>query len=216
MQAEAPRESTLAAMTTLRDRQKQLTRDTLLQTALELFGENRYATTTIDEIATAAGTTRATFYLHFSSKSEIARALINEADRILTEIDKPPLRGVVSSGDPALIREYIGHKFDQWETIKPYLLVAQQAAPSDPEVTELMESWFEGVAQNIKAGLDDADRFDPETRRMRGVLAFGQLEYLSVRWFRFGWLQPREICLDLMVDSWCHLLLEAGAGEQPG
>jgi AcrR family transcriptional regulator len=203
-------------MATLRDRQKQLTRDTLLRTALELFGDNRYSSTTVDEIATAAGTTRATFYLHFSSKGELARALIDDADRILVEIDKPPLREVVASGDPALIREYIGHKFDQWDTIKPYLLVAHQAAPGDPEVIDLMESWFEGVAQNIKGGLDDADRFLPETRRIRGVLAFGQLEYLSMRWFRFGWLQPREVCLDVMVDSWCHLLIDEGAAGDAG
>lgn len=197
-------------MATLRERQKQLTRETLLRCAMELFGENRYLSTTIDEIATAAGTNRATFYLHFSSKSELMRALIAEADRILVEIDDPPLDEVVASGDPALIRQYIGNKFDQWQIIKPYLLIAHQAAPSDPEVTELIESWFDSVAERISAGLDRADRFDPASRRTRGVLAFGQLEHLSMRWFRYGWVQPREVCLDVMVDSWCNLLVDDG------
>lgn len=194
-------------MANLRQRQKQLTRETLLAEALQLFGDSRYHATTIDEIAAAAGTTRATFYLHFSSKAELMRALISEADRILIEIDDPPLRDVVASGDPALIREYIGHKFDQWEFIKPYLMVAYQAWSSDAEVADIMETWFSSVAKDINDGLDIADRFDPSTRRIRGVLAFGQLEYLSQRWFRVGWLVPREICLDQMTSSWCHLLV---------
>lgn len=199
-------------MANLRQRQKQLTRETLLAEALRLFGDNRYHATTIDEIAAAAGTTRATFYLHFSSKAELMRALIAEADRILTAIDDPPLREVVASGDPALIREYIGHKFDQWAVIKPYVVVAHQAWSSDAEVADIMETWFSSVAQDIHDGLDLADRFDPSTRRIRGVLAFGQLEYLSRRWFRLGWVVPREICLDQMTSSWCHLLV---TGDDP-
>lgn len=195
-------------MATLRDRQKQLTRETLLSCALELFGQHRYHATTIDQIATAAGTTRVTFYLHFASKADLMRALISEADRILVAVDDPPLAEVVERGDPELIRIWIGHKIDQWATIKPYLLVAHQAAPSEPDVAQQMEAWFESVAQDIKLGLDRADRFAPDTRRMRGVLAFGQLEHLSMRWFRFGWIQPREMYLELLVDSWCHLLLE--------
>ena len=202
-------------MATLRQRQKQLTRETLLREALQLFGESRYHSTTIDEIAVAAGTTRATFYLHFSSKTELMRALIAEADRILTAVDEPPLRDVVASGERELIREYIGHKFDQWQVIKPYVMVAHQAWSSDPEVADIMESWFSSVAQDIRDGLDLAGRFAPETRQIRGMLAFGQLEYLSRRWFRLGWVVPREICHEQLTDSWCHLLV-SGEDPRPG
>lgn len=194
-------------MVNQRQRQKQLTRESLLREALALFGDNRYHATTIDEIAAAAGTTRATFYLHFSSKAELMRAIIAEADRILTAIDDPPLRDVVASGDPSLIRHYISNKFDQWAEIKPSLVVAHQAWSSDNEVADVMENWFSSVARDIHEGLDEAGRFDPETRQVRGMLAFGQLEYLSRRWFRYGWMVPREICLEQMTSSWCHLLI---------
>lgn len=201
-------------MANLRQRQKQLTRETLLHEALRLFGDNRYQATTIDEIAAAAGTTRATFYLHFSSKTELMRALIDEADRILTEIDDPPLRDVVASGEPRLIREYIDTKFDQWAIIKPYLVIAHQAWPSDAEVADIMETWFASVAHDIREGLDLADRFEPESRAVRGILAFGQLEYLSTRWFRQGWLVPRDACLEQMTSSWCHLLIGEDARSE--
>ena len=54
----------------LRAAQKQMTYELFLAKALELFGTKGYAATTIDDIATAAGATRTTFYLHFSSKAE--------------------------------------------------------------------------------------------------------------------------------------------------
>jgi AcrR family transcriptional regulator len=48
-------------MATLREVQKQQTRQLLLDTGLELFESKGYAATTIDDIAAGAGTTRTTF-----------------------------------------------------------------------------------------------------------------------------------------------------------
>ena len=62
------------------------------------------------------------------------------------------------------------------------------------------------VAGSIQEGLDRAGRCEPETRRVRAVLAFGQLEYLAKRWLRVGWAVDREICLRSLTDSWCYLL----------
>lgn len=47
------------------------TRDQLLETAVRLFLERGYGGTTIDEIAEAAGMSRASFYTYFPSKREI-------------------------------------------------------------------------------------------------------------------------------------------------
>lgn len=49
-------------MVSLREAQKQMTRRLLLDAGLELFTTKGYAATTVDDIATAAGTTRVTFY----------------------------------------------------------------------------------------------------------------------------------------------------------
>ena len=63
----------------------------------------------------------------------------------------------------------------------------------------------------MQEGLDRADRFEPESRRVRCVLAFGELEFLSRRWFQVGWVVDREVCLSTLTDSWCHLLSEPSA-----
>ncbi len=189
----------------LRAAQKQMTYELFLAKALELFGTKGYLATTIDDIATAAGSTRTTFYLHFSSKAEVMSALLTKAEAILTAASDPPLTEVVASGSRELIRGWLDRKFSQWDEIKPYL-VASYEASHEPDVAAQAERWFEGTVEHMTDGLDRAGRLEPDRRRIRCVLAFGELEYLSRRYFSVGWRIPRAICLDEMTDSWCHLL----------
>lgn len=189
----------------LRAAQKQMTYELLLTNALELFGAKGYAATTIDDIATAAGATRTTFYLHFSSKADVMSALLTKVDAILTTADDPTLSAVVASGSRDLIREWLDRKFSQWDEIKPYLTASFQAA-HEPDVAAKTEQWFEDAVGQMTEGLDRAKRYPPDRRQVRCVLAFGQLEYLSRRYFSVGWRIPREVCLDELTDSWCHLL----------
>ncbi|MDV2475464.1 TetR/AcrR family transcriptional regulator [Rhodococcus zopfii] len=189
----------------LRAAQKQMTHELFLAKALELFGTKGYAATTIDDLATAAGSTRTTFYLHFSSKSDVMSALLTKVDTILTAADDPTLTAVVASGSRALIRQWLDRKLSQWDEIKPYMTASYQAA-YDPEVAAKTEQWFEGAVNDMTEGLNRADRLEPTRRRIRCVLAFGQLEHVSRRYFSLGWRTPREICLEELTDSWCHLL----------
>jgi AcrR family transcriptional regulator len=195
-------------MATLREVQKQQTRQLLLDTGLELFESKGYAATTIDDIAAGAGTTRTTFYLHFASKAQLMGEVVKTVDAILTSVDDPSLSTVVELGKRDLVRTWLNRKFDQWEATRPYLHAVYQAAPIEPEVATTLEDWFRDVAADMTAGLDRADRFEPSSRKIRCVLAFGQLEYLSQRWISTGWFVDRETCLETLTDSWCHLLSE--------
>ena len=189
----------------LRAAQKQMTYDLFLAKALELFGTKGYLATTIDDIATAAGSTRTTFYLHFSSKAEVMSALLAKAEAILTEASDPPLAEVVASGSRTLIRAWLDKKLSQWDDIKPYL-VASYEASHEADVSAQAERWFQGTIEHMTEGLDKAGRVDPDRRQIRCVLAFGELEYLSRRYFSLGWFLPRDVCLDELTDSWCQLL----------
>lgn len=194
----------------LRELQKQQTRRLLLDTALECVAEKGYVGTTIDEIAGRASTTRTTFYQYFPSKTQLMTAVIREIDDIFTDADDPPLEVVVERGERALVEAWLSRKFDQWEGLRAHLTAAYQAAAVDPEIQAGLDVWFDEVVGAIQQGLDRADRLDPPTRRVRAVLAFGQLEFLAKRWLRVGWAVDREICLRTLTDSWCHLLAPAG------
>ena len=191
----------------LRAAQKQMTRELFLAKALELFQAQGYAATTVDDIASAAGSNRTTFYLHFTSKADVVSALLAQVDGILTADDDPPLTEVVASGSRTLIRTWLDRKFTQWDIIKPYLVTSYQAM-NEPDVVAQTERWFEDAVGQMTAGLNKAGRFPEDRRRIRCVLAFGQLEHVSRRYFAVGWRTPREIVLEEMTDSWCSLLTE--------
>lgn len=75
------------------------TRDAIIDSALRLFTEQGYDAVRVQDLARAAGVSRATFYNHFSEREEVLAALI---DRLLvsdeTEFeaarDVPPLQRV--------------------------------------------------------------------------------------------------------------------------
>jgi AcrR family transcriptional regulator len=197
---------TLIGVTGLREAQKQRTRRLLLECGLKLFASNGYQATTIDEIAAAAGATRATFYLHFASKAALMQQLVADVGEILSAAEDPPLSAVIAAGRRELIRSWFERRFEQWPAIKPYMLVAHQAEANEPEVQAVLDKWFDGTVEAMRAGLDEADRFDPRTRQARCLLAFGQFEFLSRQWFRRGWWFDRDVMLETLTDSWCRLL----------
>src|SRR5438477_7455267 len=61
----------------LRERQKLQTREHLLQTAGTLFGKYGYASTSIDDIVSAAGASRATLYAYFPSKDALLSEIVD-------------------------------------------------------------------------------------------------------------------------------------------
>ncbi|MEW1981106.1 helix-turn-helix domain-containing protein [Citricoccus sp. NPDC079358] len=183
-----------------------MTRQLLLDAGVEVMTEKGYGATTIDQIALAAGATRATFYLHFTSKAELVRFIVERADEMLTSADRPPLPEMVASNDPGTIRAYLSRKFDQWPDIKPYMMISLQAAAADPEIQSALDAWHDRAIGAMASGLDSADRFDPSSRRVRCAIAFGQLIFMSQRWFRLGWAVDREELLDQMTASWTGLL----------
>lgn len=198
-------------MATLRDTQKKMTRTALLEQGLALFMEKGYSATTIDDIASGAGATRATFYLHFSSKADLVRSLVSRTDEMLTSTDKPPLTEVVASGDRSVVRAFLARKFDQWPDIKPYITASHQAAAVEPDIQTTIDQWFDDAIASMRAGLDAADRFDAPSRRIRCSLAFGELEFFSRRWMRLGWVVDRDTALETMTDSWFNLLCDEGS-----
>jgi AcrR family transcriptional regulator len=193
-------------VSSLRTAQKQLTRRLLLESGLAAFEAKGYAAATVDDIASGAGTTRTTFYLHFPSKVELIKALIVDIYEQRVGSEVTPLVEVVASGERERIRGWLQSRFDQWPESMRRITAAHQAAASEPEVGDVIEGWFEGIVGEIHQALDMADRFDAESRHVRGVLAFGQLEFLSRRWQFEGWDVDQAVALEMLTDSWCHLL----------
>ena len=62
-----------------------MTRQALLQAARTLFGERGYATTSLDEITSAAKVTKGALYHHFGGKQELFAAVYEQVKREVSE-----------------------------------------------------------------------------------------------------------------------------------
>jgi AcrR family transcriptional regulator len=204
-------------MRSLREAQKQLTRDVIVEKALELFTEKGYAATTIDEIAVAAGTSRVTFYAHYPSRTELMRDFMARVNAVLDRADGPDrtstaadLVDVVRAGDLPGILAWIESRAALWPAFRPYLDVLDEAAAVDREVRALLEQWREEVVADVVRGMELAGRFPAETHHIRGTLAYRQLDYVSTLWTRRKAEPYRDHALEVLADSWYHLLCHEG------
>ena len=204
-------------MSSLREAQKQLTRDMIVERALALFTEKGYVATTIDDIAAAAGTTRATFYAYYPSRVDLMRDFMARVNAVLDREDGPDrtttaaeLVDVVREGELPGILAWLESRAALWPVFRPYLDVIDEAAAVDREVRELAREWHEEVISDIVRGMQLAGRFSEETRHIRGTLAFTQLDYVATLWTRRKLEPNREHALEVLADSWYHLLCDEG------
>jgi AcrR family transcriptional regulator len=78
-------------MNTLKDRQLQLREDAIIEAMRELMIDKGYAGTSMDDVAARLGISKATLYLHFKSKEELALRIIvrqiEDAEASLNALD---------------------------------------------------------------------------------------------------------------------------------
>ena len=83
-----------------------LTRDAIWNAALDLFAEKGFEQTTVEEIATAAGIARRTFFRQFESKSDLMSYPVIRYGTLMTKaIQECPEERSLS----ALFRYVVGH-----------------------------------------------------------------------------------------------------------
>jgi AcrR family transcriptional regulator len=99
-------------------RNKDVTRDAIVDSALELFAEHGYGAVRIEDVARAAGVSRATFYNHFSEREQILATLF---DRLLGPNGSPVEAVDLDGPEPPLervrtiVREAIRRMLEQEE-----------------------------------------------------------------------------------------------------
>jgi AcrR family transcriptional regulator len=74
-----------APTATARANEAAATRAALLSAARELFGQQGYAATSVDEIVAAAGVTKGALYHHFGDKADLFRAVYEQVKSEVTE-----------------------------------------------------------------------------------------------------------------------------------
>lgn len=128
-----------------REAQARETRRSILDAAHELFVTNGYAATTIQAIAERAGVAVQTVYAVFGNKRELLRQLIESTitgdDEPLPITERAEAKTVAAEPD-ARRRAELDAALSRsiTERVAPIVRVAEEAAPSDPELAAMLDA----------------------------------------------------------------------------
>jgi AcrR family transcriptional regulator len=136
----------------------QVTRDTIVAGAAEVFGRRGYGLASIADIATASGVTKGALYFHFPSKDELARAVIAEQHRrTMTEA-----AGVVELGRPGLetiilLSGMLARQLLSDPVVQAGIRLTTDVASLDDPPTEPYQDWLNTCEQLLRRAQEEGD-----------------------------------------------------------
>ena len=191
----------------LRKQQKNYTRQRLLQVSRELFASQGTAATGIDEIARAAGTSRATVYTHFAGKQEIIRELLTEmwerCHHLCLGFDALP-----DCSKPH-VRAWLQQVFASWDSYAEDTKTLLREMQSDSDAD--WQRHFEAQAEALVQTRAKWPHFSTDEAQRRAFLLLVQLHRTLSSWYYGGWSTDRDALLHTLTDIWCATLQPRGA-----
>ena len=192
----------------LREEQKALTRNRLLDAAVTVLAEKSIVDATMEDIARAAGVTRVTVYAHFPGKGEIVQAL---AERLYGTM------GEVFGGLAAIphwtrprVRTWLDDATARWREMVPTLRAVRLASPLvSRDSTHARDRYVAAQESFVAALVEDAERWRdvPAAQAgQRALMAVLQTESFLSAWVVAGIPVPTDDPLDLLADTLCHAL----------
>jgi len=126
---------------TRRAEQARATRRRIIGCARQLFREQGYAATTLDQMAAAAGVAVQTVYFHFGNKRTVLKEVMDVAavgdDEPVPLMDRPWLQAIRDEPDPRrAVRLWLEVSGAIYGRVAPLLSVVRDAAGADPEMAE--------------------------------------------------------------------------------
>jgi AcrR family transcriptional regulator len=189
---------------TLRDQQRRFTRQLLMDAAESVLAEKGYVATTIEDIASSAGTSRATFYLHFSSKNELVQALFERAGAAGVERYRALDEILPQSGQEArtAMRAWLHGWLDIWRDRARVFRGMMEAAAADPELARRQIEISPAFIDALEHAPWRTGRGHPSMSRERALM----LEIMTQRLFLVVSSElltlPDDLVLDFLTDLW--------------
>jgi len=140
----------------------------LLDAAMIAFDQRGYYDTRINDVVKIAKTSHGTFYLYFSNKEDLLRALVTEAGAhaqdLAHALDRPPeLGGTPQWSD---VRGWIAAYSDHWIRFAPLFRAWTDLATIDPSLLEILRHTLtlmsDALERQIGSGASDSG-LDPHT-----------------------------------------------------
>jgi TetR/AcrR family fatty acid metabolism transcriptional regulator len=165
-------------------RDKAATRERILQAAMAVFAERGYASTSVDEIARRAGSSKGGVYFHFPNKQAIFEALIAELVTVLEHSVREAIgreHGALARVDAAL--SVVIHTFSAHRSLTHLLLVETSGLgpPFDQEV-RAARGMFIGVIESYLAQAVEEGSIPPLDTGVAACVWLGAINEVVLRW----------------------------------
>jgi AcrR family transcriptional regulator len=193
----------------LRDAQKRLTLERLIEAAREVFHKKGYAQATIDDIVDTAGASRGTFYLYFHSKGEVLGKIFAEEhiEEVIRLLDKFPTE-VSRESLTKWIESYLRLYRRQRLTIRAWIQAGSREAELRASSLAMMDRVLDGLATKV---LDNRAAHglacSKEEARIRSLLMFVQMQELAFYRYIREYPVNNEMALAVLADSWYYSLV---------
>jgi AcrR family transcriptional regulator len=193
--ASTPHRDRISGLIESSRRRGEESRDLLRSAAIELFCSKGYHAVSVDDIASAAGVSRVTFYRHFRSRADLLGDIFERAGAAampyLTRIRDHDFN------DPTVVRDWLAEVFQQDRSNRQMLQVFSQALKIDKEFLEgaqkLLFELIEELGRKIPAFAVDPDGGPGQRRR---------------------WLEAWLLLYDILDQS-NQAALDVGAASDP-
>jgi AcrR family transcriptional regulator len=184
-----------------------------MEVAQQLFAAQGYPETTVDDIARAAGASRATFYLHFKSKAELMGASIDASVPMAVETYHVLDEQLADDGPrlPSRLRGWLAEWLERWTSGAQASHAMLQATMLEPEVETHYLRLSEALVNSLEGYFGRMPAAERATARERALV----LEIMTQRIFALASRSklpvPEERLLDILTGFW----LQVFAADHP-
>jgi AcrR family transcriptional regulator len=187
----------------------------LIDAALEVFSTKGYRNTSVEDLTRSAGASRATFYLHFSSKFDI----LVKASAVATQ-DTPDLYAAIdlalAEGSRPALEAALDNIIKWFEAHSGLLQAAAEAAMEDPSIILRTDRLFDLFFEAMPFVRSQWPRPTQAEAKLRLHLFVLQLERFFQNYAATGrWAFPRDALVRVLADVWSTDFLPPAAATKP-
>jgi AcrR family transcriptional regulator len=190
---------------TLREEQKRLTRQKLLDAALAVLTDKGFGETSIDDIVERAGASRGTYYLYFKNKTEIVEELftkfVGETEQLASRLAELGDGRVITRDE---LESWIGSFANSFAANRAIIRVWLQAEQANQTRTEgHMDGLIAEVTKLVSGARAQVGRLaNAKADRVRALLLLVQLERFCYFWLIRSWKADSKLVTATITDIW--------------
>ncbi len=155
----------------------------LLDAAMIAFDRRGYHATRVNDIVEIAKTSHGTFYLYFSNKEDLLRALVAEAatesQSLYDTLNALPAQGGTPQWED--VHGWVKAYSELWSRYAPLFRVWTDLATVDPELVDVIRSTFTAISDALtkQIGPDSSGHIiDPDAAGMATLAMLDRFHYL--------------------------------------